>query len=732
MFRKLHFFLLIGLLSFSFSLTNTFADENGAPIDIEDIIADGNFVFPTAEGPAYIQGDDEFERVPENIFGSNDFEKMRDLPTDSQDYQLSRKVGMIAIANRAGDSVLACTGFLVGPDLFMTNRRCLHDEQGILPLGTATAIYMDYYQDPDVDQTGGGIKARVSDVVWMDTTKDYALLRLDRPIGNTYGWLELDTTTRTNSNQSVKLIAHNGGRSKEIVRRNSEIVSVQGAPEHIIAYLADTERGSHGAPVFLSEGTGVIAIHHASYVHTETREPLFNAGILMSYIVPEIQQWLPDDTTAALAFNPPTVADQTFTIGREVSLTLPVATGGTPDTRGTRPYTYSCTALPAGLYFDPIGNGPGFIGGTPTTLGTTRVTYTATDAARTSVSLNFTIEVVAGGTPTITFNPPTVADQTFTIGQEVSLQLPAPTGGTRPYSYTLTPQPPAGLYFDPVGDAYGFIGGTPTTAMPQTRFTYTATDTTDASASLNFTIKVVEEGTDDDPLDVNNDGQVTVVDLAVVAILYGTQVPTGGTLRADVNGDGRVNVPDLIAVAAGIDAAGNAGVLAVSDLQDVLEAIEAYINALEAAAEAPARAGVVYQNVATAFKDAKHIVTDDARLLKWMPLLNELLLILAEMRHIPDTTALLPNYPNPFNPETWIPYHLAQATDVSVTIHDVRGSMVRELPLGYQPTGVYENRGRAAYWDGRNEVGEPVASGLYFYTLTAGDFTATRKLLIVK
>ena len=111
------------------------------------------------------------------------------------------------------------------------------------------------------------------------------------------------------------------------------------------------------------------------------------------------------------------------------------------------------------------------------------------------------------------------------------------------------------------------------------------------------------------------------------------------------------------------------------------------------------------------------------------------------MRDIPDTTALLPNYPNPFNPETWIPYHLATDAEVTLTIYDVRGGVVRTLTLGHQPAGVYETRHRAAYWDGRNQIGEPVASGVYFYTLsteptrdsvTAGEFTATRKLLITK
>jgi len=97
-----------------------------------------------------------------------------------------------------------------------------------------------------------------------------------------------------------------------------------------------------------------------------------------------------------------------------------------------------------------------------------------------------------------------------------------------------------------------------------------------------------------------------------------------------------------------------------------------------------------------------------------------------------DATALHANYPNPFNPETWIPYQLQQGADVEISIHSQSGVLVRELSLGYQGAGRYMSRSRAAYWDGRNQLGEPVASGLYFYTLTAGDFSATRRMLILK
>ena len=99
---------------------------------------------------------------------------------------------------------------------------------------------------------------------------------------------------------------------------------------------------------------------------------------------------------------------------------------------------------------------------------------------------------------------------------------------------------------------------------------------------------------------------------------------------------------------------------------------------------------------------------------------------------IPDVTNLLPNYPNPFNPETWIPYQLSKSSDVTFTIYNMRGVVVRELALGHKSAGYYTRKNRAAYWDGRNNLGEKVAAGVYFSTFKAGDYTATRKMLIRK
>ena len=98
----------------------------------------------------------------------------------------------------------------------------------------------------------------------------------------------------------------------------------------------------------------------------------------------------------------------------------------------------------------------------------------------------------------------------------------------------------------------------------------------------------------------------------------------------------------------------------------------------------------------------------------------------------PKLTQLLQNFPNPFNPETWIPYQLSEDSPVSISIYDTTGKLIRTLSLGYQSAGFYYSRGRAAYWDGRNAFGEHVASGIYFYQLTTPSFHQTRRLVILK
>ena len=198
--------------------------------------------------------------------------------------------------------------------------------------------------------------------------------------------------------------------------------------------------------------------------------------------------------------------------------------------------------------------------------------------------------------------------------------------------------------------------------------------------------------------DVNQDGIVSIEDLVFVASRFGET----GENAADVNGDGEVNREDIIAVLDALEAA--AAPTAVS----AAESLQRWIDR------------------------AKQRNPTDARFQKGITVLQNLLTTLRETQTVPKATALLANYPNSFNPETWIPYRLATAGEVSLTIFDARGTLVRHLPLGYRAAGRYERRSRAAYWDGRNPLGEPVASGVYFYTLTAGDFSATRKMLIRK
>ena len=200
--------------------------------------------------------------------------------------------------------------------------------------------------------------------------------------------------------------------------------------------------------------------------------------------------------------------------------------------------------------------------------------------------------------------------------------------------------------------------------------------------------------------DINRDGIVNILDLVSVSSNFGKT----GENPADVNGDGVVNIVDLVKVAGKI----GAGAAAPSAHPQTLEILTA---------------GDVRQWLT----QAQYANLTDAISQRGILILEQLLSVL-----IPKETSLLPNYPNPFNPETWIPYQLAEPAEVEVYIYTVDGTLIRTLALGHQPAGMYQSKSRAAYWDGRNEVGEPVASGVYFYTLTAKDFTATRKMLILK
>ena len=201
------------------------------------------------------------------------------------------------------------------------------------------------------------------------------------------------------------------------------------------------------------------------------------------------------------------------------------------------------------------------------------------------------------------------------------------------------------------------------------------------------------------PVDVNRDGVVNILDLVVVVQGLGTDNP-----EADVNRDGVVNVFDLVQVAGAIDGGGAAPSASSLDPSIISAAVVERWLAL-----------------------AQGIGVGDAHFQRGIRFLEGLLAVLT-----PKETMLLPNYPNPFNPETWIPYHLAQRAEVTITIYDTKGTLVRQLALGNQAAGHYAGRGKAAYWDGRNEDGEAVASGIYVYQFRAGDYAASRRMVIVK
>ena len=201
--------------------------------------------------------------------------------------------------------------------------------------------------------------------------------------------------------------------------------------------------------------------------------------------------------------------------------------------------------------------------------------------------------------------------------------------------------------------------------------------------------------------DVNNDGSVDVLDLILIASELGK---SGVNLVADVNGDEVVDILDLILVAGMFDGAA-AAPSAQPKVPETLTVVE----------------------VQDWLTDARGLEAKDPIMKRGFAVLEQLLISLT-----PKETKLLANYPNPFNPETWIPYRLAEDAFVTLTIYDTVGQVVRTLDVGHQIASAYESRSKTIYWDGRNEVGEPVASGIYFYTLTAGDFSATRKMLILK
>ena len=201
--------------------------------------------------------------------------------------------------------------------------------------------------------------------------------------------------------------------------------------------------------------------------------------------------------------------------------------------------------------------------------------------------------------------------------------------------------------------------------------------------------------------DVNGDGSVNILDLVSVASAFGRAETHPA---ADVNGDEVVNILDLVLVAGMFDSAA-AAPAAQPQIPETLTAVE----------------------IQGWLTDARALEIGDPIMKRGFLVLEQLLISLT-----PKETELLSNYPNPFNPETWIPYRLAEDAFVTLTIYDISGQVVRTLEVGHRIAAVYESRSKAIYWDGRNGLGEEVASGVYYYHLSAGNYAATRKMAILK
>ncbi|MYE90369.1 T9SS type A sorting domain-containing protein, partial [Candidatus Poribacteria bacterium] len=200
--------------------------------------------------------------------------------------------------------------------------------------------------------------------------------------------------------------------------------------------------------------------------------------------------------------------------------------------------------------------------------------------------------------------------------------------------------------------------------------------------------------------DINKDGSISIFDLVLVATHFGSQLGNANyNAAADLNGDGVIDVSDLFLVAQSF----GVGVAPSTYTADNLSVLTNLYTMIE---EIP-------------YPD------------RGIELIKDLLKRLIQ-EYAPRQTKLLHNYPNPFNPETWIPYQLASDSRVSIRIYDVSGRQIRVLDLGVQRKGAYVTKDKAAYWDGKNHAGESVSSGIYIYQMSAGSYRARKKMLVYK
>ena len=232
------------------------------------------------------------------------------------------------------------------------------------------------------------------------------------------------------------------------------------------------------------------------------------------------------------------------------------------------------------------------------------------------------------------------------------------------------------------------------------------------------------------PWDVNRDKTVNIFDLIIVAKYLGQPIPTDAEIYPDVNGDGAVNLDDFELVGSHFGES-----YAIDEVSAappaMLETGKPRTSANQTLHTTPYNRGVLSPSarrlLESIYLDLLSNPKDSPAFIHTIQVLQRLLVLPR-----PKQDVLLQNYPNPFNPETWIPFHLALASRVIVEIHNAAGISVRQFDLGHLVPGRYVSRADAAYWDGKNIHGEPVAGGIYFYTLSAESFRATRKMIITK